>query len=129
MTDDQLKFQNQYGQTALGLAAIAGNVTIARILVTRCRDLLNIPGGNGHTLPLYLAALHGRYDMVNYLYGESQDLNDHFWDDQHCGWLLSKCVEADMYGKHYVVILNFYLLFYHFHGRTYFMGWVGGRTP
>ncbi|KAM0014861.1 putative ankyrin repeat-containing domain-containing protein [Helianthus debilis subsp. tardiflorus] len=111
MTDEQLKLQNKNGQTALDLAAIAGNVTIARILVTRCRDLLNIRGGNGHKLPLYSAALYGRYDMVNYLYGESEDLNDDFWNNEHCRWLLLKCLEADMYGKHYVVIYIFIYCF------------------
>ncbi|KAI7729791.1 hypothetical protein M8C21_014323 [Ambrosia artemisiifolia] len=106
MTDEQVQLQDQTGNTALGLAAIAGNVRIARILVTHSRDLLNIRGGNGNTLPLYLAALYGRYDMVNYLYGESENLNDRFWNDEHCGWLLSKCLEADIHDIALKIVTN-----------------------
>ncbi|KAL8191742.1 hypothetical protein R6Q57_028473 [Mikania cordata] len=58
-----------------------------------------IPGA-GKMLPLYAAALFGNYDVVKYLYQESNELCDDCWNPTNRAWLLEKCVEGDMFGKH-----------------------------
>ncbi|XP_076953394.1 uncharacterized protein LOC143627465 [Bidens hawaiensis] len=105
MEPEDLKLWSESGNTALCLAAAGGTVSIARILVSRCDDLLNIPGSLG-MLPLYMASLCGNYDMVDYLYQNSNNMNGAFWTDQNRGWVLMRCVEADFFGKSVCVLTN-----------------------
>lgn len=90
-----LEIQNENGNTALCLAATSGNVDIARIMVDMNPDLLTIRNRQ-NVIPLYIAALYGKRDMVNYLYNET---NKHEWTDQNKLWVYQKCVEADLFGK------------------------------
>nr|XP_043615792.1 uncharacterized protein LOC122587691 [Erigeron canadensis] len=96
MTIKDLELQNSSGNTALCLAAAAGNVEMAKILVEKNPALLTIMGSQ-KMMPLYMAALFGHRDMVDYLYSQSKELRDDGWDNQNRGWLLLKCVEADLF--------------------------------
>ncbi|KAJ0829856.1 putative ankyrin repeat-containing domain, PGG domain, ankyrin repeat-containing domain superfamily [Helianthus annuus] len=97
MNPRDLQFQNRKGNTALCLAAASGNIGIAKILVERNRDLLDIPGHHGTMLPLYIASLYRKHDMVRYLYGISDRMRGVNWTDRNRGWVLLKCVEADFH--------------------------------
>ncbi|KAI3781503.1 hypothetical protein L2E82_11520 [Cichorium intybus] len=96
MEKEDLELQNQKGQTALCLAAMAGNVKIASILVKKNRALLDIPDSCG-MMPLYMAALFGKHDMVWYLYHNSQKMTGDFWTHHNRGCVLVKCVEANLF--------------------------------
>lgn len=100
MKSEDLLLQNRSGNTALCLAAAGGNVSIAKILVNKNRKLLDIPGSQ-NLLPLHIASLYGKYDMVKYLLKESDTMrNDEIWTDQSRGLVLLQCVEADFYGTY-----------------------------
>ncbi|PWA39129.1 Ankyrin repeat-containing protein [Artemisia annua] len=93
MQIEDLRYQNLAGNTALCLAAMTGNVEIATIMVGLDPNLLTISNKNG-MIPLYIAALYGKRDMVNYLYDET---NRQEWTDQNKTWVYVKCVEADLF--------------------------------
>ncbi|KAI7738373.1 hypothetical protein M8C21_008436 [Ambrosia artemisiifolia] len=97
MKEEDLELVNEKSNTALYLAAAAGNVKTVRIMVEKNRGLLTIPGARGQMMPLYSAALYGNYEVVKYLYENSNELSDDGWNHQNRGWLLEKCVEADMF--------------------------------
>ncbi|CAH1433446.1 unnamed protein product [Lactuca virosa] len=96
MTKEDLELQNKNLNTALSLAAAAGTVDIAKLMVEKNKGLLTIPGSQG-MMPLYMAALFGNSEMVKYLYSKSQKLHDDGWTQQNRGWLLVKCVESDLF--------------------------------
>ncbi|KAF5790994.1 putative ankyrin repeat-containing domain, PGG domain, ankyrin repeat-containing domain superfamily [Helianthus annuus] len=96
MTKQDLELQNSTSNTALCLAAAAGNVEMVKILVNKNRALLNIAGSQ-QMMPLYMAALFGQHATVEYLYNESKGLRDDGWNPQNRGWLLQKCVEANLF--------------------------------
>ncbi|KAI3781500.1 hypothetical protein L2E82_11516 [Cichorium intybus] len=96
MEKEDLELQNQNGQTPLCLAAMAGNVKIASILVNKNRSLLDIPDSRG-MMPLYMAALFGKHEMVTYLYHNSQKMTGDFWTYHNRGYVLVKCVEANLF--------------------------------
>ena len=100
MTKDDLEIVNKNHNTALYLAAAAGNLETVKIMVKLNRTLLIIPGAKKTMMPLYAAALFGNNEVVKYLYQESKDLSDDGWTDTNRSWLLEKCVESDMFGKH-----------------------------
>lgn len=104
MTKEDLELQNKNLNTALSLAAAAGTVDIAKLMVERNKGLLTIPGSQG-MMPLYMAALFGNSEMVKYLYSKSQKLHDDGWTQQNRGWLLVKCVESDLFGKYKLISL------------------------
>ncbi|KAM0054124.1 putative ankyrin repeat-containing domain-containing protein [Helianthus debilis subsp. tardiflorus] len=110
MNPDDLELQNRKGNTALCLAAAAGNIEIAKILVQRNRKLLDIPGSNG-SMPLYIASLYGKHDMVRYLDGISDHMNGGIWTHMNRGWVLLKCVEADFHVRQYRTVVE-YLPYY-----------------
>ncbi|PWA81656.1 Ankyrin repeat-containing protein [Artemisia annua] len=94
MRKEDLGLQNLNGNTALGLAAITGNTQIASILVNNGnRDLLTMENKK-QMIPLYIAALYGKHDMVSYLYDET---NLQTWTDKDKRWVYLKCVEADLF--------------------------------
>ncbi|KAM0022157.1 putative ankyrin repeat-containing domain, PGG domain, ankyrin repeat-containing domain superfamily [Helianthus debilis subsp. tardiflorus] len=97
MKEEDLALENENFNTALYLAAAAGNVKAVKIMVEKNSILPTIPGAQGKMLPLYAAALFGNYDVVKYLYEESKELSDDCWNPQNRGWLLEKCVENDMF--------------------------------
>ncbi|XP_062162204.1 uncharacterized protein LOC133869263 [Alnus glutinosa] len=67
MTPDHIALQNQDKNTALCFAAGSGIVLIAKEMVEMNKKLPLIRGSDERT-PLYTAALHGRRNMVSYLY-------------------------------------------------------------
>ncbi|XP_076889515.1 uncharacterized protein LOC143540298 [Bidens hawaiensis] len=96
--ENGLELQNENCNTALYLAAAAGNLEIVKIMVDKNRVLLTIQGAKGVMHPLYAAVLFGNYDVAKYLYEESKELlNGHGWTDEKRGWLLERCVENDMF--------------------------------
>ncbi|XP_023754188.1 uncharacterized protein LOC111902595 [Lactuca sativa] len=96
MKKEDLELKNSSSNTALCLAAAAGNVKIVGIMVERNRALVAITGAGGMT-PLYMATLFGHYETAKCLYGYSQNLRDDCWAPLNRGWLLQKCVENDMF--------------------------------
>ncbi|KAM0037976.1 putative ankyrin repeat-containing domain, PGG domain, ankyrin repeat-containing domain superfamily [Helianthus debilis subsp. tardiflorus] len=100
MDQEELTLQNKSYNTALYLAAASGNIKTVRIMVEKNKALISIPGAQG-IMPLYAAALFGNYEVVKYLYENSHDLCDDGWHTENRGWLLEKCVEADILRKKY----------------------------
>ncbi|XP_071707228.1 uncharacterized protein [Rutidosis leptorrhynchoides] len=96
MTNKDLELQNANYNTALYLAAAAGNVETVKIMMKRNRDLLTIIGAGETMLPLCAAALYGHYDAVKFIYKNS-NLDDCCWTDQNRGWLFEICVDNDMF--------------------------------
>ncbi|GJT54604.1 zf-CCHC domain-containing protein [Tanacetum coccineum] len=97
-----LELQNKSGNTALCLAAIAGNLETVDIMVNKNKTLLRIPGSEG-MMPLYMASSFGHYDVVKYLFEKSNGLrDDDGWDAKNRAWLFQKCVEGDMFGNNQV---------------------------
>ncbi|KAI3821758.1 hypothetical protein L1987_09330 [Smallanthus sonchifolius] len=96
MDKKDLELQNKNSNTALSLAAVAGNVKTAMILVNKNPILIEIPG-NDRIMPLYMAALFAKPDMVRYLYGISKKMSGDFWFHDNRGWVLQKCVDADIF--------------------------------
>ncbi|PWA47378.1 ankyrin repeat-containing domain, PGG domain protein [Artemisia annua] len=97
MTKEDLALENENYNTALYLAATAGNVKAVKIMVEKNRALLTIPGAGGTMMPLYVAVLFGHYEVAKYLFDNSNGLRDDGWTDTNRGWLLEKCVENDMF--------------------------------
>nr|XP_043622722.1 uncharacterized protein LOC122594311 [Erigeron canadensis]XP_043622723.1 uncharacterized protein LOC122594311 [Erigeron canadensis] len=97
MKEEDLELENENFNTALYLAAAAGNLETVEIMVKKNRNLVTIPGAGRQMLPLYAAALFGNNDVVEFLYGESNELCEaDGWNDKNRGWLLEKCIENDM---------------------------------
>ncbi|PWA43922.1 ankyrin repeat-containing domain, PGG domain protein [Artemisia annua] len=96
MTNADLELVNKNHNTALYLAAAAGNLETVKIMVDKNKVLPQIPGA-GQMLPLYAAALFGNHEVVKYLYECSKELSDDAWNPQNRGWLLEKCIESDMF--------------------------------
>ncbi|XP_071710995.1 uncharacterized protein [Rutidosis leptorrhynchoides] len=96
MEKEDLELQNVNGQTALCLAAMAGNVKIAKILVQKNHALLDLPDSRG-MMPLYMAALHGKHEMVKYLYHNSRKMTGDFWTHENRVCVLVKSVESNLF--------------------------------
>ncbi|KAL7614845.1 hypothetical protein Lser_V15G07128 [Lactuca serriola] len=96
MDKTDLELENNSSNTALCLAAAAGNLKMVKIMLTKNRALVSLTGSQQMT-PLYMAALFSHYEVVKYLYENSQKLHDDCWTAQNRGWLLQKCVENDMF--------------------------------
>lgn len=101
MKKEDLALENKDKNTALYLAAAAGNLKTVKIMMEKNMTLRTIPGNKGLMMPLYVAALYGKYEVVKYLYENSNKLRDNGWTPQTRSWLLEKCVEADMFGNHF----------------------------
>ena len=65
MTSEDLLIQNRSGNTAFSLAVAGGNLSIAKILLRIDPSLVNISGTQG-LMPLHIACLYGKYEMVKY---------------------------------------------------------------
>ncbi|XP_024977660.1 uncharacterized protein LOC112515221 [Cynara cardunculus var. scolymus] len=96
MENKDMELQNSSSNTALCLAAVAGHVEMAEIMVTKNKTLLDIAGSEGK-MPLYMAALSGRHDMVKYLYENSERMTGGFWTHESRGCVLLSCVEAELF--------------------------------
>ncbi|KAL4578067.1 hypothetical protein LXL04_014182 [Taraxacum kok-saghyz] len=96
MENRDLELENNNSNTALCLAAGAGNCYMVNLMLEKNSALVAITGCDNMP-PLYIAALFGHYDVVKYLYDKSQKLNHDCWTPENRGWLLLKCVENDMF--------------------------------
>ncbi|KAL7616218.1 hypothetical protein Lser_V15G01784 [Lactuca serriola] len=96
MEPKDLLLQTKTGDTALCLAAAAGNVRMAKIMVAKNDSLLNIRGSEGLE-PLCVAAFYGNRDMVDYLYEKSNKMTGLDWKASTKQWLLLKCIEFDLF--------------------------------
>ncbi|GJY16545.1 ankyrin repeat-containing protein [Tanacetum coccineum] len=61
MTKEDMEIQNKNDNTALCLAATAGNIKMVEIMLKKNPGLLTIAGSRG-MLPLYMSALQGRHN-------------------------------------------------------------------
>ncbi|KAI7752397.1 hypothetical protein M8C21_011150, partial [Ambrosia artemisiifolia] len=97
MNPEDLELRNKEGNTAFSLAAIAGNVGMAKIMVEKNPRLPTIPD-HDDKMPLYLAAFHGKHDMVTYLYDQNRRMTgDGCWTNDRKDEILLKCIEADFF--------------------------------
>ncbi|KAL7604466.1 hypothetical protein Lser_V15G18298 [Lactuca serriola] len=96
MDGKDLELRNNSSNTALCLAAAAGNLKIVEIMVKKNRALVGMICGNGMT-PLYMAVLFGHHDVAKYLYESSHKLGHTCWTPQNRKWLLHKCAESNMF--------------------------------
>ncbi|KAJ9559414.1 hypothetical protein OSB04_014028 [Centaurea solstitialis] len=96
MDKEDLLLQTKDGDTALCSAAIAGNVEMARILVTKNEDLLTISNKSG-LMPLQVAVSYGNYDMVIYLYEKSNKMKGPEWNTTNKQRLLKACVASNLF--------------------------------
>ncbi|KAI3821754.1 hypothetical protein L1987_09326 [Smallanthus sonchifolius] len=96
MDEKDLELQNDNYNTALGLAAKAGNIETAKLLVKKNQSLIEIPGSK-YGMPLYMAALYAKPDMVRYLYDISRSMSGPYWYGKNRGWVLLKCVDAEIF--------------------------------
>ncbi|KAJ9557517.1 hypothetical protein OSB04_012131, partial [Centaurea solstitialis] len=96
MTKDDLELSNGNGETSLCVVATTENVEIAKILVEKNDGLMDIPNSQGK-VPLQVAALHGRHDMVVYLYSISQKMTSQFWTHQNRSWVFEECVSYSLF--------------------------------
>lgn len=94
MTPDDLAMQNKAGNTALCFAAASGITEIAKILVTKNRNLPLVRGSRGAT-PLYMAVLLGKRDMVWYLYSV---INDKDLSGEDRVGLLIAAITSNLFG-------------------------------
>ncbi|XP_035845683.1 ankyrin-2-like [Helianthus annuus] len=94
---DDFKLQNRDGNTAFCLAAISGNVSMAKIMIEDKKLALPSICGSDKMKPLYLAAFHGNHDMVNYLYGLFISNRQMGWTNDDMDNLLLKCVQAGIF--------------------------------
>ncbi|XP_076911846.1 uncharacterized protein LOC143569950 [Bidens hawaiensis] len=96
MKRDDLEVQNKSYDTALSLAAEAGNTEIAKIMLEKNSGLIEIPNKQG-LMPLYMAALFAHPEMVRHLYDISKKMAGDFWTVTNRGWVLQKCVESEIF--------------------------------
>ncbi|GKC15922.1 ankyrin repeat-containing domain, PGG domain protein [Tanacetum coccineum] len=96
MQKADLELQNKSYNTALCLAAAAGNLEMVDIMLQKNKALLSIRGSQ-EMMPLYMASLFGEHDVVKYLFDKSNGLRDDGWDAKNRAWLLQKCVEGEMF--------------------------------
>lgn len=97
MSAKDLEMTNEYGDTALSLAAISGVTKLAKLIVDKNRELVTRTdqSANGH-IPVIVASLYGHKEMVHYLYDVTPigELNG-----KDGATLLNCLITADMYGK------------------------------
>ncbi|CAH1412849.1 unnamed protein product [Lactuca virosa] len=104
MTSEQLELRNNDSNTALCLAAAAGNIKIAMIMLIKNPKLVNIPGAE-QMMPLYWASLFGKKEMIRYLYDKSTHMTGDDWaKESRRNWVLQKCVEANLFDVAFKIV-------------------------
>lgn len=100
MKEGDLMLDNQYGATALSLAAICGEKKLAQAIVKKNRNLLTIENKHedGH-LPVIVAALYGQKNMVRYLYRETPKQLLKPENGENGVLLLNSLITAESFGK------------------------------
>lgn len=96
MKPEDLELENKNYNTALCLAAAAGTVKIAEILVGKNSFLQMNRGKN--MLPVLIAASFGQKDMVLYLYSLTDNMTYSAHTDTDRENLLHACISANLYG-------------------------------
>lgn len=100
MGPEDLEMVNEYGSTALTLAAIGGVTKLAKALVEKNRKLVIME--NEHEdgqLPVIVAALYGQKQMVHYLYRVTPKEVLSPERGQRGVTLLNSLITAEIYGK------------------------------
>ncbi|KAJ4702427.1 Ankyrin repeat family protein [Melia azedarach] len=92
MNEDDLKRQNDAGSTALALAAVSGNVKLAKDLMKNNKAIAMVRDKHD-TLPIDFAASLGHKDMVDYLYQE----NGRCLTEEDRKELFVSSIETDLY--------------------------------
>lgn len=105
MNDVDLELQNKDGYTAFCLAAISGNVDIAKIMAEK-NQALQIIYASEKMMPLYNAAFHGNHDMVTYLYDQlmCDRTRSCHWTNVSKNEVLLKCIQAEIFGMQGLLI-------------------------
>ncbi|KAM0053268.1 putative ankyrin repeat-containing domain, PGG domain, ankyrin repeat-containing domain superfamily [Helianthus debilis subsp. tardiflorus] len=93
MSTQDLELQNEDGNTAFCIAAISGNIGMVKIMFEKNRALPLICGSD-NMMPLYLAAFHGRDEVVRFLYKTSNRKNNDVWTNDNMDEILLKCIHA-----------------------------------
>ncbi|PWA37295.1 Ankyrin repeat-containing protein [Artemisia annua] len=96
MSKKDMALQNVHGNTPLCLAAISGNVGMAKIILEKDPSMLTTRGDKD-MMPLCLAALHGNHDMVTFLYHKLPLPMDPAWSDNDWYQIFLRCIEADCF--------------------------------
>jgi len=104
MSTDDLGIRNNVGNTALCLAAVSGDVPIAKAIVDMNPGLPRIRGHSNLT-PLQMAAMLGHEAMVEYLLPRTAGLTNSDVMD-----LFTHIVNTDLYGMYPNLILIFICL-------------------
>ncbi|KAJ0940148.1 putative ankyrin repeat-containing domain, PGG domain, ankyrin repeat-containing domain superfamily [Helianthus annuus] len=107
MGEADLKLQNSDGNTAFCLAAISGNVDMAEIMVKK-NPALSLIYATENTMPLCLAAFHGKHKMLTFLFGQSNGMKGYGWTKKHRNEVLLKCIQANMFGTKGFLIKHLY---------------------
>ncbi|XP_042944435.1 ankyrin repeat-containing protein ITN1-like [Carya illinoinensis] len=94
MNPSDLEIKNRSNNTAICYAAASGIVAIAEEMVNKNNQLPQIRVSIESVTPLYMAALHGRRNMVSYLYSVTpfEDLTPPERID-----ILVVCISTDLY--------------------------------
>lgn len=95
MHPQDLAIINKKGCTALCFAAVTGNVELARVMINKNLNLPTIRGSDG-VLPILMAAMLGKRDMVEYLW----EYNRRSSDDEENIKLVIACINANLFGKY-----------------------------
>ena len=103
MSDEDLAMEDDAGNTAFFLAALAGKVECAKVMMERKPDLAIIRGGNNE-LPLYMAALGGYSKMARCLYSATKSQLE--YNDKMNIFVALIC--SNIYGESHLYI-SFYL--------------------
>lgn len=98
MKPEDLELENKNYNTALCLAAAAGTVKIAQILVGK-NSFLQMNRGKNNMLPVLIAASFGQKDMVLFLYSLTDNMTYSVHTDTDRENLLHACISANLYGK------------------------------
>ncbi|KAJ4702504.1 Ankyrin repeat family protein [Melia azedarach] len=92
MDEDDLKKQNDHGQTALFYAAMYGKVELAQEVMKNKNNIAMIPDNDG-TLPIHVAAWIGHKEMVDFLYQKTR----HLLEEDSKAELFVSCIESGLY--------------------------------
>ncbi|KAI7732814.1 hypothetical protein M8C21_014060 [Ambrosia artemisiifolia] len=97
MSSVELELQNADGNTAFCIAAISGNVDMAKVMFEK-NQALPIICGSENMKPLYLAAFHRNFEMVNFLYNQSRRMIGNGWTNDDMDRVMLICVQAGNFG-------------------------------
>ncbi|XVF00493.1 hypothetical protein REPUB_Repub04eG0005700 [Reevesia pubescens] len=86
-----LELQDRMGNTAFCLAAAAGAVPIAKMLMEKNSDLLSITSSANIT-PLYIAAAFGHPEMAWFIYRQVRD------DVRNLEGIFFRCIDTGLFG-------------------------------